>query len=76
MTDAHTCPPEGSGPRGAKAELICPECGRRGSLDGDWTVTERCVDDARHVEYVCPDCGATLVVQPVYEGTERRHLAA
>lgn len=56
------------GERRAKATLFCPTCGHESPAteDGDWLLTE-CDREGEHgLAYVCPDCGTTLTVQPLF----------
>lgn len=39
--------------------LFC-DCGHESAVDGDWLVRP----DGDQERYVCPDCGATVVVRP------------
>ena len=50
-------------PPDEKGVLFCPECDHRSPADGDWEVCA----DADAYEYRCPDCGASVLRQPIFE---------
>ena len=58
-----------------KGVLFCPECDHRSppGPGGDWEIRT----DADAYEYRCPDCGASVLSQPLFESeTEPRPAAA
>lgn len=52
--------PETDSPPRRKAVLFCPDCGHENPVDGDW----RRRRSSRSVDYVCPDCRATVTSRP------------
>jgi DNA-directed RNA polymerase subunit RPC12/RpoP len=56
---------------GRKTLLSCPVCDHRSPVDGDWAVTESeaepDADATSRLTYECPQCGHTVVVQPVFD---------
>ena len=75
MTNPHDArredPPDENEHR--KGTLFCPDCGHRSPLGGDWETSA----DADTYEYHCPDCGASVLSQPVFGSeTEPRPATA
>lgn len=46
-----------------KATQFCPHCGYENPIDGDWTV----IETEGHARFECPDCGETVISQPVVQ---------
>lgn len=60
-------------PPRAKGVLFCPDCDHRSAPGGDWEVHA----DGDAYEYRCPECGASVLNQPVFESeTDLRSAAA
>ncbi len=62
MTNSYDIPRDD--PPDVKGMLFCPDCEHRSALGGDWEV--RTDSDADAYEYRCPDCGASVLSQPVF----------
>ncbi|WP_435193870.1 hypothetical protein [Natronomonas sp. EA1] len=51
---------------GGKTHLHCLDCGHASPIDGDWVTTHEGDGDDRTVVFECPDCGRTILAQPLF----------
>ena len=63
MTNPHDMRRDDPPDENRKGMLFCPDCDHRSPLGGDWETHA----EADVYEYRCPDCGASVLSQPVFE---------
>lgn len=51
---------------GPKTHLHCLDCGHASPIEGDWVTTQEDDGSDRTVVFECPDCGRTILAQPLF----------